>query len=110
MISHRNVIANSLQVRTYENAMRDTFKKPGEKVYQENALGLLPMSHIYALVVICHASAYRGDSVIVLPKYDFKVFLSAIQKYKIATLFLVSWPNPTPAHSSRVFLSFFCFC
>jgi long-subunit acyl-CoA synthetase (AMP-forming) len=47
------------------------------------------MSHIYGLVVICHASVYRGDGVIVLPKFDFQTTLQAIQDYKINTLFLV---------------------
>lgn len=48
------------------------------------------MSHIYGLVVICHGSAYRGDSVVVLPKFEFTSTLEAIQKYKINTLYLVS--------------------
>lgn len=47
------------------------------------------MSHIYGLVVICHASVYRGDGVVVLPKFEFKSFLQAIQNYKINTLYLV---------------------
>jgi acyl-CoA synthetase (AMP-forming)/AMP-acid ligase II len=57
--------------------------------YTENVLGLLPMSHIYGLVVICHASVYRGDGVIVLPKFEFASTLQAIQDYKINSLFLV---------------------
>jgi acyl-CoA synthetase (AMP-forming)/AMP-acid ligase II len=47
------------------------------------------MSHIYGLVVICHASVYRGDGVIVLPKFDFTTTLQAIQTHKINALFLV---------------------
>jgi acyl-CoA synthetase (AMP-forming)/AMP-acid ligase II len=57
--------------------------------YTENVLGLLPMSHIYGLVVICHASVYRGDGVVVLPKFEFASTLQAIQDYKINSLFLV---------------------
>lgn len=48
------------------------------------------MSHIYGLVVICHASVYRGDGVIVLPKFDFTTTLQAIQDHKINSLYLVS--------------------
>lgn len=59
------------------------------QVYNENVLGLLPMSHIYSLVVICHSSIYRGDGVIVLPKFDFAITLQSIQDYKINTLYLV---------------------
>lgn len=65
-------------------------RQPGtQSDYVENVLGLLPMSHIYGLVVICHASIYRGDGVIVLPKFDFTQTLETIQKFKINTLFLV---------------------
>jgi acyl-CoA synthetase (AMP-forming)/AMP-acid ligase II len=71
MISHRNVIANTVQLRTHEQA------------------GLLPMSHIYGLIVIAHVGPYRGDGVVVLPKYDFKQLLQAIQDFRIAMLYLV---------------------
>lgn len=90
MISHRNVIANTLQIATFERDIRDKRRQPGtQSDYTENVLGLLPMSHIYSLVVICHASVYRGDGVIVLPKFDFAITMQAIQDYKISTLFLV---------------------
>ncbi|KAI9814328.1 MAG: hypothetical protein M1832_005908 [Thelocarpon impressellum] len=82
MISHRNVIANVLQIKAYDS--EDRLK--GET---EVGLGLLPQSHIYSLVVICHASTYRGDEVINLPKFDFGLLLKSIQRFKINTLYLV---------------------
>jgi acyl-CoA synthetase (AMP-forming)/AMP-acid ligase II len=59
MISHRNVITNVLQMATYE---RDDRAKSGVngKPRIDVALGLLPQSHIYGLVVICCAASYRG--------------------------------------------------
>jgi acyl-CoA synthetase (AMP-forming)/AMP-acid ligase II len=51
--------------------------------------GLLPFSHIYGLVVLIHVGPYRGDGVIVMPKYDFTGMLQAIERYKIAMLYLV---------------------
>ncbi|KAF2430804.1 phenylacetyl-CoA ligase-like protein [Tothia fuscella] len=89
MISHKNVIANILQICHYDQVSRDAMTPPGETHYLENCLGLLPMSHIYGLVVICHASIFRGDGVVVLPKFDFNTCLTAIQDYKINTLYLV---------------------
>jgi acyl-CoA synthetase (AMP-forming)/AMP-acid ligase II len=86
MISHRNVIANVLQICTYDNFYREKFYGKG---YLENALGLLPMSHIYSLVVICHCGPFRGDGTIILPKFDMQLVLSSIQKYKINALYLV---------------------
>lgn len=85
MISHRNVIANTAQISLYDGIFRKTL---GPK-YKEVALGLLPQSHIYALIVISHCSTYRGDSVVVLPRFDMKSYLESIQKYKIATLYIV---------------------
>ncbi|KAF2469479.1 phenylacetyl-CoA ligase-like protein [Lindgomyces ingoldianus] len=90
MISHKNVIANTLQIAVYDKPYRDTKRLPTEQTdYTDVALGLLPMSHIYGLVVICHASVYRGDGVIVLPKFDFTTFLESVQRFKINSLFLV---------------------
>ncbi|KAF1985343.1 acetyl-CoA synthetase-like protein [Aulographum hederae CBS 113979] len=89
MIAHQNVIANTLQICTYDAPSRERYKKPHEQHYMENVLGLLPMSHIYGLVVICHASVYTGDTVVVLPKFEMKSFLSAIQTYRINMLMLV---------------------
>ncbi|KAJ4374803.1 hypothetical protein N0V83_001880 [Neocucurbitaria cava] len=91
MISHRNVIANTLQINTFEKPNRDKMINDlrNQTDYTENVLGLLPMSHIYGLVVISHASIYRGDGVIVLPKFEFTATLQAIQDHKIGSLFLV---------------------
>ncbi|PNS18045.1 4-coumarate--CoA ligase-like 7 [Sphaceloma murrayae] len=89
MISHRNVIANTMQIDAFETKYRQSLVEPGNNAYMENCLGLLPFSHIYGLIVVCHVSLYRGDGVIVLPKFEMTSFLQSIQKFHIATLFLV---------------------
>lgn len=84
MVSHRNVIANILQMCAFEN--------PSRKPAQQNVvLGLLPQSHIYGLIVVCHVSIYRGESVVVLPKFDLKTFLNAIERFGINVLFIVGF-------------------
>jgi ribosome assembly protein SQT1 len=55
MISHHNVISNVLQIKAFESPCRDA-RPPEEKT--EVGLGLLPLSHIYGLVVIASASSY----------------------------------------------------
>lgn len=91
MISHRNVISNVLQIAAYEKTHRDSVQQPGSKYgMTEVALCLLPQSHIYSLVVVCHATTYRGDQVINLPKFEMQQFLTSIQRFKINILFLVS--------------------
>ncbi|KAK0624236.1 hypothetical protein B0T14DRAFT_517716 [Immersiella caudata] len=84
MISHRNVIANILQHVTHESYGR---KKYGIETQVE--LGLLPMSHIYSLVVISHTATWRGDEVVVLPKFEFESYLAAIQRFRIEQLLIV---------------------
>lgn len=84
MIAHRNVIANIMQAYWYDSVGR------AEKgVVTQTSLGLLPFSHIYGMIVICHAEMYRGDEVIVLPRFEFKQLLGVIQKFKINFLYLV---------------------
>ena len=85
MISHRNVIANAMQYALFESYSRE---KQGVKTQVE--LGLLPFSHIYALVVIAHGGPWRGDEVIVLPKFDLTQYLKAIERFKINHLLVVS--------------------
>ncbi|TVY85937.1 Acyl-CoA ligase, partial [Lachnellula willkommii] len=86
MVSHQNVISNVLQLAIYETPARS--KRPA-KDRTEVALALLPLSHIYGLVVIAQCGAYRGDEAIILPKFELGSYLNAIQRFKISTLFLV---------------------
>ncbi|RGP63269.1 putative phenylacetyl- ligase [Fusarium sporotrichioides] len=83
-ITHRNVIANVLQA-TIQN-------EEGRKAAGVDAqiqLGLLPLSHIYGLVPVAHYGIYNGDETIILPKFDLKLLLSAIQRFKIQQMALV---------------------
>ncbi|KAF5723292.1 phenylacetyl ligase [Fusarium mundagurra] len=84
MISHRNIIANVLQLKTYESVSR---KKDGIKT--QACLGALPFSHIYGLLIISFASTFRGDKIVVLPEFDLEKALIAVQTYKIAHMFVV---------------------
>ncbi|TVY80572.1 Acyl-CoA ligase easD [Lachnellula suecica] len=86
MISHRNVISNVMQISTYEKPTRD--RRPVSE-RSEVCLALLPLSHIYGLVVIAQASTWRGDEAIILPKFELPSYLNAIQQFKIRTLYLV---------------------
>lgn len=91
MISHQNVIANVLQHSAYESVGRAQ-----KGVSCQSVLGILPFSHIYALIVAAHTATYRGDEVIVLPKYEFEGFLTAVERFKIALLIVVSTQPSAP--------------
>jgi long-subunit acyl-CoA synthetase (AMP-forming) len=84
MIAHYNVISNMMQIRWHEDRGR---KEIG--VETQRLLGLLPISHIYGLVVVALTSMYRGDGVIVLPKFDLQILLETIQRFKINFMHLV---------------------
>lgn len=85
MISHHNIIANIVQYTTYESVGRAR-----KGVQTQVALGLMPMSHIYGLVTISHCAPWRGDEVIVLPRFEIDSYLAAIQRFKIEQLIVVS--------------------
>lgn len=91
MVSHRNFIANVLQTSTFEKPSRDKRKDPASKHSPTDvALGLLPQSHMYSLVIICHSATYRGDQIVLLPRFEIHQYLNAIQRFQINTLYLVS--------------------
>lgn len=84
MISHVNVIANTMQYAVHETYGRNKFG-----VDTQSVLGLLPFSHIYGLVIIAHGNVWRGDEVVVLPKFEMPTFLQAIERFKLNHLYLV---------------------
>ena len=52
-------------------------------------LGVLPHSHIYGVMYISHLHTYRGDSIIVFPRFDMQQMLDGVQNYKIDILTIV---------------------
>lgn len=77
MVSHHNIIANLVQINLFD------LKGRGGPDTRWKVLGLLPSSHVYGVVQISHISTYRGDSVIVIPKFDMRTMLEAVQKWGI---------------------------
>lgn len=84
MISHRNIIANILQTAVYESVPR---KKLGIKT--QTGLGLLPFSHIYGLTLVAQVAHWRGDALVVLPRFELTSFLDAVQRFRIEHLSVV---------------------
>jgi long-subunit acyl-CoA synthetase (AMP-forming) len=80
-ISHKNVIANAMQYKTYESQWH--------KNEPEFCLGLLPQSHSFGLIIVCHGNIYRGDGVVVMPRFDVQEMLEAIDRFRLARLYLV---------------------
>ncbi|KAK4050746.1 hypothetical protein OIO90_004968 [Microbotryomycetes sp. JL221] len=57
----------------------------------DTVLGVLPLYHIFGLIVLLMNTLWNGGTVVLLPKFDLEVFCSSAQKYK-ATMGLVVPP------------------
>lgn len=83
-ITHYNIIANVIQTSTFEAR-----HKNGST---EIALGFLPLSHSYGLI-LAHLTVWRGDTYVLQASFDMQKALGAIEKYKIERLYLVCDPR-----------------
>jgi 4-coumarate--CoA ligase len=77
MISHQNVIAQSLQVEQLTPADH------------KKVLGALPLFHITGLVHSLHFPVFINAEVIILPEFSMGAMLSTITEYQIRELLLV---------------------
>ena len=73
MLTHRNLVANTLQVRAWDSKSID-----GHDVI----LTVLPLFHVYALTVAMSRGLYAGCLLVLLPRYELKELLKAIAKYR----------------------------
>ena len=81
-VSHKNVIANVIQQTVFESVAQQSSSP-------ETCLTVIPQSHA-ATLVMCHTMVFRGDSIIVLPKFDMFQMLRSVQQHQVNRLFLVS--------------------
>lgn len=77
MLTHYNITTNILQMY-YSSAS-----------HNDSTLCVLPMFHIYAIAYVNFVNLLHGATIIVMPKFDPGVFLTAIQNHKIATVPIV---------------------
>ncbi|MFC5712718.1 long-chain-fatty-acid--CoA ligase [Thalassorhabdus alkalitolerans] len=75
MLTHYNLVANTLQCRAWMYKM-----KKGE----ERVLAALPFFHVYGMTVVMNLSIMYLTKMIILPKFDPKQVLKAIQKHKVS--------------------------
>lgn len=79
MLTHYNIISNTSQVSV------EGFLAPkSDDVF----LALLPWFHIYGMVTILFIGLRYGVKVASMGRFDPKVFLETIQKYKVLDNFL----------------------
>jgi 4-coumarate--CoA ligase len=78
MLTHHNILANCIQ-------MNESVRLGVE----EHVLGLLPLYHIYGMVIMQYCALGNGSHLITLPKFDPEDFLKCLQDAKIETANLV---------------------
>ena len=81
MLTHRNLVANLCQCEGAKSF--DGFNE------SDVTIAVLPFFHIYGMVVIMMLTLSRGGTVVSMPRFEFREFLTALQRYRVTTAPLV---------------------
>jgi long-chain acyl-CoA synthetase len=74
MLTHRNMVANTVQCRYWLYDMRTD----GGEV----SLAAIPFFHVYGMTTSMSLAVYVGATMVLLPRFQIKDVLKAIQKYR----------------------------
>jgi len=78
MLTHHNLIANMRQMDGL-----DYFH------HHDTLLCVLPLFHIYGLVVVLNMGLHLGATIVTMPRFDLEQFLTMIQKYRVTLSHIV---------------------
>lgn len=78
MLTHYNLVANMRQMDGLEYFHAD-----------DTLLCVLPLFHIYGLVVVLNMGLHLGATVVLMPRFDLEQFLGLIQKYRVTLSHIV---------------------
>lgn len=78
MLTHYNLVANMRQMDGLEYFTSD-----------DTLLCVLPLFHIYGLVVVLNMGLHMGATVVMMPRFDLEQFLTLIQKYRVTLSHIV---------------------
>jgi len=78
MLTHYNLIANMRQMDGLEYFHRD-----------DTLLCVLPLFHIYGLVVVLNMGLHLGATIVTMPRFDLEQFLKLIHKYQVTLSHIV---------------------
>ncbi len=81
MLTHYNLVANLCQCEGAKTF--DGFQE------RDVVIAVLPFFHIYGMVVIMKLALSRGGTVVSMPRFEFREFLAALEKYRVTTAPLV---------------------
>ena len=78
MLTHYNLVANMCQMEGL-----DFFTE------SDTLVCVLPLFHIYGLVVVLNMGLYQGATIVTLPRFELESFLQTIQDYGVTLTHLV---------------------
>jgi acyl-CoA synthetase (AMP-forming)/AMP-acid ligase II len=78
MLTHHNIVANLCQMDGLDYFHHD-----------DTLLCVLPLFHIYGLVVVLNMGLHLGSTIVIMPRFDLVQFLEAIQKYQVTLSHIV---------------------
>src|SRR5260370_28039596 len=87
MLTHRNLIANLRQMDGLDYFCQDNI-----------LLCVLPLFHIYGLVVVLNMGLHLGATIVTMPRFDLEQFLGLIEKYRVTLSHIVP---PIVLHLAR---------
>ena len=78
MLTHHNLVANLCQMEglCYFND-------------SDTLICILPLFHIYGLVVVLNMGLYSGATIVLMPRFELESFLKAVQDYDVSLAHLV---------------------
>ncbi|KAG8886607.1 hypothetical protein FRB97_000026 [Tulasnella sp. 331] len=89
-IAHYSVISNVLQFATSNHNNDPAIPLSAAKFNAgEVATCVLPLFHIYGLVINLHLSLFSGLSLVIFSKFNWVEFLKSLVKYQVTHLFIV---------------------
>jgi len=95
MLTHQNLTANARQV-----ALIDPRRGEGDRI-----IGALPLFHVFANTCVLNRTVYAGGEMILLPRFDAKQVMSAIERTKatalpgVPTMYQALLDNPAINHT-----------
>src|ERR1043166_3459204 len=78
MLTHYNLVANMCQMDGLDYFSSDDI-----------LLCVLPLFHIYGLVVVLNMGLHLGTTTVIMPRFDLEQFLELIQKYRVTLSHIV---------------------
>jgi acyl-CoA synthetase (AMP-forming)/AMP-acid ligase II len=78
MLTHRNLVANLKQMEGLSYFFET-----------DTLICVLPLFHIYGLVVVLNMGLYTGATIVTMPRFDLQAFLQAAQDYNVSLAHLV---------------------